>query len=255
MSKRIIVAGNWKMNKTYLEAKEFIAKLNKLPELKVETIIATPSIYVDTLYMNNEKANVHLAVQNCGEHESGAYTGEISAKMIASLNLKYAIVGHSERRQYFHESDNDIAAKVKQLYKHNITPILCVGETIEDRNTNETFNVIRKQLMKGVKHIPKEDTNRLYIAYEPVWAIGTGMTATKEQAEEVHAFIFHLLAEIFDRESASQIPILYGGSCNETNAEELFSQPHISGGLIGGASLKVDSFYQIMQIGNQISEL
>jgi triosephosphate isomerase (TIM) len=252
MSKRIIVAGNWKMNKTYLEAKEFIAKLNQLPELKTETIIAVPSIYVDTLYINNEKPNVNLALQNCSAYESGAYTGDISATMIASLNLKYCIVGHSERRQYFGETDNDISDKVEQLFKRKITPILCVGETLDQRNASETFNIIRHQLTKGVKTLTVENASKLIVAYEPVWAIGTGVTASKEQAQEVHKFIFNILADVFNDEIATQIPILYGGSCNEINAKELFSQPNISGGLIGGASLKIDSFYQIMQIAENI---
>lgn len=254
MSKRIIVAGNWKMNKTYLEAKEFIAKLNQLPELKTETILAVPSVYVDTLYANNQKKNVHLALQNCSSYEGGAYTGEVSAKMMASLNLNYCIVGHSERRQYFGEDDNAIEDKINQLYKYKISPILCVGETLEQRNANETFNVIRKQLVKGIKSIAKEDTKYLIVAYEPVWAIGTGMTATKEQAQEIHEFIYNILADIYGKDLAENVPILYGGSCNEKNAKELFTQKNIWGGLIGGASLNVETFYEIMQIAEQINE-
>jgi triosephosphate isomerase (TIM) len=253
MTKRIIVAGNWKMNKTYLEAKEFVAKMNQLPELKTETIIAVPSIYVDTLYANNQKANINIAVQNCSGYETGAYTGEVSAKMLASLNLKYCIVGHSERRQYFGETDNQISEKVDQLLKQNISPILCIGETLDQRNSEETFNILRHQLTKGVKTISKENATKLIVAYEPVWAIGTGLTATKEQAQEVHKFIYNILADVFNEEIASQIPILYGGSCNEVNAEELFSQPNIWGGLIGGASLKIDTFYQIIQIAEKLN--
>lgn len=253
MGKRIIVAGNWKMNKTYLEAKEFIVKLNQLPELKTETIIAVPSVYVDTLYANNQKSNVNLALQNCSEYEDGAYTGEVSARIIASLNLKYCIVGHSERRQYFGETDNQISEKVNQLFKQNITPILCVGETIDQRKANEAFNIIRHQLTKGVKTLTKENITKLIVAYEPVWAIGTGVTATKEQAQEVHKFIYNILADVFDEEIAGQVPILYGGSCNEENAEDLFSQPNIWGGLIGGASLKIDTFYNIMKIAETLN--
>jgi triosephosphate isomerase (TIM) len=253
MTKKIIVAGNWKMNKTYLEAKEFVAKMNQLPELKTETIIAVPSVYVDTLFANNQKANINLTVQNCSGYEGGAYTGEVSAKMLASLNIKYCIVGHSERRQYFGETDNQISEKVDQLLKQNLRPILCIGETLDQRNAEETFNILRHQLTKGVKTITKENATKLIVAYEPVWAIGTGLTATKEQAQEVHKFIYNILADVFDAEIASQIPILYGGSCNEANAEELFSQPNIWGGLIGGASLKIDTFYQIMQIAEKLN--
>jgi triosephosphate isomerase (TIM) len=252
--KKIIVAGNWKMNKTYLEAKEFIAKLNKLPELKTKTIIATPNIYVDTLYINNERENVFIAMQNCSSFESGAYTGEISAKMIASLQLKYCIVGHSERRQYFGETDEIIANKLSLLIQNNVSPIFCIGETLEEREKNETFNVLRRQLMRGLKGIDAENMKKIVIAYEPVWAIGTGVTASKEQAEEVHQFICHLLSEIYTPELAKQIPILYGGSCNEKNAEDLFNQPNIWGGLIGGASLDIESFYSIMQIAEKINE-
>ena len=252
--KKIIVAGNWKMNKTYLEAKEFIAKLNKLPELKTTAIIATPSLYIDTLFMNNERENVFLASQNCSSFEGGAYTGEISAKMLASLQLKYCIVGHSERRQYFGETDEIIADKLSLLIQNKVSPIFCIGETQEEREKNETFNVLRKQLMRGLRGITKDSIQSVVIAYEPVWAIGTGVTATKEQAEEVHQFICHLLSEIYTPEIGKQIPILYGGSCNEKNAEELFHQPNIWGGLIGGASLNIDSYYSILQIAEKINE-
>lgn len=252
--KKIIVAGNWKMNKTYLEAKEFIAKLNKLPELNTKTIIAAPSLYVDTLFMNNERGNVFLALQNCSSFESGAYTGEVSAKMIASLQLKYCIVGHSERRQYFGETDEIIADKLSHLIQNNVSPIFCIGETQAEREQNETFNVLRKRLMRGLRGISEDNIQSVIIAYEPVWAIGTGLTATKEQAEEVHQFICHLLSEIYSPEIGKRIPILYGGSCNEKNAKELFSQPNIWGGLIGGASLNIESFYTIMQIAEKINE-
>lgn len=252
--KKIIVAGNWKMNKTYLEAKEFIAKLNKLPELKTRTIIASPSLYVDTLFINNEKKNVFLALQNCSAYESGAYTGEISAKMIASLQLRYCIIGHSERRQYFGETDESIADKLTLLIQNNVSPIFCVGETLEEREKNETFNIIRRQLLRGLKGVDHENIQKVIIAYEPVWAIGTGVTASKEQAEEVHKFIFDLLSEIYSSEISKRVPILYGGSCNEKNAEELFKQPNIWGGLIGGASLNIESFYNIMQTAEKINE-
>jgi len=252
--KKIIVAGNWKMNKTYLEAKEFIAKLNQLPELKTETIVAVPNLYVDTLFINNQRSNVALAVQNCSSFEGGAYTGEVSAKMIASLQLKYCLVGHSERRQYFGETDEIIAEKIAQLVQCNVRTIFCIGETLDERQNNETFNVLRKQLIRGLKTITSDQIKNILIAYEPVWAIGTGVTATKEQAEEVHKFICQLLSELYSAELGKQIPILYGGSCNEKNAKELFSQPHIWGGLIGGASLNIEIFYTIMQIAEEINE-
>ena len=252
-NKKIIVAGNWKMNKTYLEAKEYIAKMNQFPDYNSQVIIATPSLYVDTLFINNQKEKLALALQNCSAYESGAYTGEVSAKMIASLQLKYCIVGHSERRLYFGETDESISDKLAQLIQFNVQPIFCIGETLQERQGNETFNVIRKQLVRGLKKVPLDKIENIIVAYEPVWAIGTGMTATKEQAEEVHKFIFQLLSEIYSPEAALEIPILYGGSCNEKNAEELFSQPHIWGGLIGGASLDVSTFYQIIQVAEKIN--
>jgi triosephosphate isomerase len=252
-NKKIIVAGNWKMNKTYLEAKEFIAKLNQLPDYTSQVIIAAPSLYVDTLFINNQKENLALALQNCSAYESGAFTGEISARMIASLQLKYCIVGHSERRSYFEETDEIISDKIAQLIHYNVQPIFCIGETLQEQKVNETFNVIRKQLVRGLEKVPVEKIGNIVLAYEPVWAIGTGMTATKEQAAEVHKFIFQLLSEIYNPEAAARIPILYGGSCNEKNAEELFYQPHIWGGLIGGASLDVNSFYKIIQIAEKIN--
>jgi triosephosphate isomerase len=252
-TKKIIIAGNWKMNKTYLEAKEFIAKLNQLPEFNTKCIIASPSLYIDTLYVNNQKKNVSLALQNCSAYEYGAYTGEVSAKMIASLNLEYCIVGHSERRQYFGETDEIIADKIFQLIQNKISPIFCIGETLQERDLIETFNVIRRQMLRGLKHIDINNIQNIIIAYEPVWAIGTGLTATKEQAEEVHQFICHLLSEIYNPEIGKQIPILYGGSCNEKNAEELFNQPNIWGGLIGGASLNIDNFYSIIKTAEKIN--
>lgn len=251
--KKIIVAGNWKSNKSYLEAKEFIAKMNQLPSVEAKTIIAVPSIYADILHINNQKENISIALQNSSAYEDGAYTGEISARMIASLQLKYSIVGHSERRQYFSESDDDIAKKAKKLLEYSICPIVCVGETLDERRAETTFNVIRKQLLKVIQQIDRAQAVNLIIAYEPVWAIGTGSTASVEQAQEVHQFIFNLLNEVYGVDIASNIPILYGGSCNEKNAEELFLQPNIWGGLIGGASLNIDTFYKIMQIADKIN--
>jgi triosephosphate isomerase len=251
--KRIIVAGNWKMNKTYLEAKEFIAKLNQKPAFQSEVIIGVPSVYADTLYINNQKDNVHIILQNCSHYEMGAYTGEISAKMIASLNMKYCIVGHSERRTFFGETDEIIAQKLKQLMNNAIQPIFCIGETLEDREQNKTFDVIQRQLEMGLHGVSTAQIQSVCIAYEPVWAIGTGKTATKEQAQDAHRFIFDYLVKQYGEPCAATIPILYGGSCNEHNAEELFSQPNIWGGLIGNASLNMDSFYKIISIAENMN--
>jgi triosephosphate isomerase (TIM) len=246
--KEYIVAGNWKSNKSYLDAKGYVVKLNDYPPLDVKTILAVPAIYADTLFQLSKQKNVAIALQNASSYDDGAYTGEISAKMIASLAIPYCIVGHSERRKLLGETDEQIADKIDQLYLHKITPILCIGETMEERNTGETFNIIRRQLLKGVRSLISDSSFPIIIAYEPIWAIGTGITATEEQAGEVHEFIFQILSEVLGKEKAETIPLLYGGSCNEKNAEALFRQKHIWGGLIGGASLELDSFYNIMRI-------
>lgn len=251
--KRIIVAGNWKMNKTYLEAKEFMVKLNQKKNFNTDVIIAVPSLYADTLYINNEHQHVSIILQNCSSFEEGAYTGEISANMIASLAMKYCIVGHSERREFFGESDQIISQKVNQLLKKNVSPILCVGETLPIRMENKTFDMLRNQLRLCLHDVKKKDIAKMVIAYEPVWAIGTGKTATKEEAQEVHRFIYHFLADQYGEELAAEVPILYGGSCNEKNAKELFSQPNIWGGLIGGASLEIDSFTKIIDIAEKLN--
>jgi triosephosphate isomerase len=252
--KRIIVAGNWKMNKTYLEAKEFIAKLNQKQNFNTEVILAVPSLYADTLYINNEHERVNIILQNCSSYEEGAYTGEISANMIASLAMKYCIVGHSERREFFGETDQAISQKVNQLLKKNVSPILCVGETLPIRIENKTFDMLRNQLRLCLHDVKKNSIAKMVIAYEPVWAIGTGKTATKEEAQEVHRFIYHFMADQYGEELAAEVPILYGGSCNEKNAKELFSQPNIWGGLIGGASLEIASFTKIIDIAEKLND-
>lgn len=252
--KKIIVAGNWKMNKTYLEAKEFIAKLNLKTGYNTEVILAVPSLYADTLYINSKNENVHIVLQNCSSFDDGAYTGEISARMIASLAMKYCIVGHSERRELFGETDQIISQKVNQLLLSNIKPILCIGESLSIRKENKTFDLLRNQLRLCLHDVKKKDIQNLVIAYEPIWAIGTGKTATKEEAQEVHRFIYNFLADQYGKSLAEEIPILYGGSCNEKNAEDLFRQPNIWGGLIGGASLSIESFSTIIDIADKLND-
>lgn len=252
LGNKIIVAGNWKMNKTYLEAKEFVARLNQYPSFDTEVILAVPSLYADTLYINNQKPNVHIVLQNVSEHEAGAYTGEISARMIASLAMKYCLVGHSERRTMYHETDKTIAEKIAKLVSANVLPILCIGESLEQRNSEQTFQILTQQLKIGLSQLQQDSISKILIAYEPVWAIGTGVTATAQQAAEVHAFIYDYLCQHYGHEVADHLPVLYGGSCNEKNAKELFSQPHISGGLIGGASLSFETFVEIIKIAEEL---
>ena len=252
MAKSIIVAGNWKMNKTYQEALDYISYFNQL-QFQTKAIIGAPSIYCEALQQNNINKSLHFAFQNCNEHESGAYTGEISAMMISSLGLSYCIVGHSERRQYYGETNDMISKKIDQCLHHHISPIVCCGETLEEREKSTTNQVIRAQLESSLKNVSQEQMEHIIIAYEPVWAIGTGRNASSIQAEEVHQFICHWLEQRFSLEIAKNTPILYGGSCNENNAKELFGQPNIWGGLIGGASLSPHSFEKIIQIAEEIN--
>jgi triosephosphate isomerase len=194
--------------------------------------------------------NVAVGAQNAHQAESGAYTGEISAKMIKSVGAEYVILGHSERRQYFGESNELLAAKTDTALKNDLKPIFCIGETLQEREAEEHFSIIKSQLVEGVFHLDETDFAKLVIAYEPVWAIGTGVTASSDQAQEIHAFIRIEIAAKYGQEIAANTTILYGGSCNPKNAPELFAQPDIDGGLIGGASLKSRDFIDIVKVFN-----
>ena len=193
---------------------------------------------------------IRLAAQNCHQAEKGAYTGEISVKMIESVGADFVIIGHSERRQYFNETNELLAQKVAIVIKQGLTPIFCIGETQQERESNRHFDVIREQLREGLFHLVKAEFQQVIIAYEPVWAIGTGLTASPAQAQEMHAFIRSEIAGIYNQEVADATSILYGGSCNPKNAPELFAQPDIDGGLIGGASLKARDFTDIAKVFN-----
>jgi len=252
MKNSIIVAGNWKMNKTMAEAIAFFEAMDSLALNNVEAMIALPAIFASQIKSQFPNSNVKLALQNVSDKNNGAYTGEISASMIQSLDIPYCIVGHSERRSYYHETDELIFQKIKQCLAYQITPIFCIGETLEERELGKTFKVLKQQLERGLGDLNVSNVQHIYIAYEPIWAIGTGKTATTEQAQEVHLFIFEFLQEKYGTEIASQIPLLYGGSCNTTNAEALFYQPNIWGGLIGGASLDFNSFVELLEIGKKI---
>lgn len=251
--KEIIVAGNWKMNKTYLEAKEFIARLNKKELFKTKVVLAVPSLYLDRLVENNEQPTVYIAAQNCNENKSGAFTGEVSSHMLASIGVQYSIIGHSERRTLYGETNETIAKKILQCLHSNVKPILCVGETLEEREKEETYSVIKNQLESSLAHVDISTIEKIIIAYEPVWAIGTGKTATNDQAQEVHKFIFNWLMTTYSPQIAEKIPILYGGSCNLENAKDLFSQKNIWGGLIGGASLDLEVFSKIINLAEDLN--
>ena len=247
-----IVAGNWKMNCTFDEADELInGIMEKLEntELPRETqlIVCPPFPYLE---MTSDYANdsyFMVGAQNVSDQEKGAYTGEVSAEMLESMEIDYCIVGHSERRGYYGETDKIVAAKVDQLLKHGLKPIVCVGEVLEEREAGKQLDVVKHQVEEGLFHLTAEQMKEVVIAYEPVWAIGTGKTATPEQAQEIHAHIRSLLTAKYGKELADEISILYGGSCKPSNAKELFACPDIDGGLIGGASLKADDFVAIAQ--------
>ena len=248
-----IVAGNWKMNLDYADGISLFSEIvNMVRDEKKgnqEAIICAPFIHLNSLAKLGG-TTVHVGAQNCHQNGSGAYTGEISAKMVKSVGCSYVIIGHSERRQYFAENDALLAEKTKAALVNGLTPIFCIGETLDERNNGDYFDVIKSQLTNGVFDLTPEDFSKIVIAYEPVWAIGTGLTASSEQAQEVHAFIRAEIATEFGSEIAEGVSILYGGSCNPKNAAELFAQQDIDGGLIGGASLKSRDFTDIVKAFN-----
>lgn len=249
MSRKKIVAGNWKMNKSLQEAKNLAERIteqmNDFDE--VIKIIFPPFPYLEAVHTRTSlKANCYTGAQNCHTHAAGAYTGEVSAVMLASVGCKYVLVGHSERRQYFKEKDADLVLKIKEALNNGLSPILCVGETIHERKTDNHFKVVSEQLTNVLKEFSLEEFKHVVLAYEPVWAIGTGETATSKQAQEMHAYIRNVIADIYDSGVANDVSILYGGSCNPQNAQELFACKDVDGGLIGGASLNADDFCKIV---------
>jgi triosephosphate isomerase len=250
-----IVAGNWKMNLDYHEGLSLFSEIINMIKDEVtgkqEAVVCSPFIHLHSLVqLAKGYDKISLGAQNAHQAESGAYTGEISAKMIKSVGAEYVIIGHSERRQYFGESNELLAKKTDIALKNDLKPIFCIGETLEQREANQHFSVIKSQLEEGVFHLDEEQFEQLIIAYEPVWAIGTGKTASSDQAQEIHAFIRIEIAAKYGHEIANNTTILYGGSCNPKNAPELFAQPDIDGGLIGGASLKSRDFVDIVKVFN-----
>ncbi len=246
-----IVAGNWKMNNTFQEADDLINELvefinsNDIGDIGV--IICPPAPYLELTSDSASESDLFVGAQNVNDHESGAYTGEISAAMLESMNIDYCIIGHSERRKYYHESNEMLSEKVNRAIESSIQPIFCCGELLPEREAGEYFDVVKAQLEESLFHLKEEDFEDVVIAYEPVWAIGTGVTATSGQAQEMHAFIRSLIKEKYNEDIAENTTILYGGSCNQKNAKELFANKDVDGGLIGGASLKADDFAKIIQ--------
>ncbi|HPT13722.1 MAG TPA: triose-phosphate isomerase [Bacteroidales bacterium] len=245
-----IVAGNWKMNTTFQEAEDLLYEiadlLNEQGKGDAEVIICPPSPYLEMASDIGVENDFFVGAQNVNDHESGAYTGEISAAMISSMGITHVILGHSERRTYYGENDKIIKNKIDLALKHELVPIYCCGEVLAEREKSNHFEVVRSQVSEALFHLDKEAFGKIIIAYEPVWAIGTGVTASPDQAQEMHAFIRGLIAAKYGDEVAAETTILYGGSCNAKNAAELFSQTDVDGGLIGGASLKAADFVTIV---------
>jgi len=247
--RKFIVAGNWKMNTTVPEgvalAKAVVEKSKDVPA-NVELVVAPPFTHLACVADALKGSKVQLSAQNCADHEKGAYTGEVAVNMLTSIGCQYTILGHSERRQYYGETDEKLVVKTKLALEAGLKVILCVGENLEEREAGKHFDVVTAQTKNVLYNFTAEDMKNVVIAYEPVWAIGTGKTATAAQAEEIHACIRSVIAEKFGLEVADDMTILYGGSCKPSNAKELFAEKDIDGGLIGGAALKADSFAGII---------
>ena len=249
MSRKKIVAGNWKMNVNLAESIDLIKGIisgSGKNDLVDKIVFPSFPLLKSVSDLLNNEANFFVGAQNCSEHKGGAYTGEVSCDMLQSIGCKYVLIGHSERRLYFNESDEQLALKVNQTLANQLKIVFCVGEKLQERKQDLYFDTVRKQLLDVLCNFPKDKISSLVIAYEPVWAIGTGETATPIQAQEMHAFIRHTLSSVFSEKAASEISILYGGSCNAQNAQELFSCADVDGGLIGGASLKSTEFCKII---------
>jgi triosephosphate isomerase len=248
-----IVAGNWKMNLTKEEAQILTSEIVGMSNDELETnqknvkLILCPSfIHISTaksLFKNTK--NIYLGAQNVAAQEKGAYTGEISAAMLSSYQVEYVIIGHSERRQYFKETNQEIAHKIDLIFANKMLPIFCCGETLELREEGNHINFIKNQISESLFHLSTTDFEKVVVAYEPIWAIGTGKTASSEQAQEIHAEIRKHIASKYGKEIADKTPILYGGSCNPSNAKEIFACADVDGGLIGGAALKSRDFVEI----------
>lgn len=241
MSRKKIIAGNWKMNMTPSQAVSLINELIPLVKNEdVDVVFCVPAIDIIPAVEATKGTNIKIGAENMYFEEKGAFTGEISPEMLVDAGVSYVIIGHSERREYFAETDATVNKKVLKAFEHGITPIICCGETLEQREQNVTIDFIRQQIKIALLNVSADQAKRAVIAYEPIWAIGTGKVATTEQAEEVCAAIRKCVEEIYDTDTANEIRIQYGGSVSASNAAELFAQPDIDGGLVGGASLKAD---------------
>ena len=242
-----VIAGNWKMNKSRAEAKELVSELLPLVEkADCKVVICTPYLDLETAVSGTEGSNVKVGAQNCHWADHGAFTGEIPAAMLKDVGAEYVIIGHSERRQYFGETDETVNRRTRAALDEGLTVILCCGELLAEREQGIMEEIVGKQIKVALAGVSEEELSRIIIAYEPVWAIGTGVTATADQAEEACAFIRSLIAKLYNKDAAEALTIQYGGSMNAKNAAELLSKENVDGGLIGGASLKAPDFAAIV---------
>ncbi|TLX71527.1 triose-phosphate isomerase [Labilibacter sediminis] len=244
-----IVAGNWKMNMTLQEGVELATEVNNIVASKganCGVVLGVPATHITEVVKAVDTAKVSVAAQNCADKVSGAYTGEISASMVKSTGAGHVILGHSERREYYGETNAILKEKTDLTLANGLTPIFCIGEVLEEREANKQNEVVKTQIEEALFHLSAEDFGKIVLAYEPVWAIGTGKVATPEQAQEIHAYIRSVVADKYGAEVADNCSILYGGSCKPGNAKELFANPDVDGGLIGGASLKAEDFHGII---------
>ncbi len=242
-----IIAGNWKMNKTSAEAVKFIDDIkDAVSGTDVEAVVCAPFTALKDLKKASEGTNIKIGAQNMHFEENGAYTGEISASMLNEIGVDYVIIGHSERRQYFNETDETVNKKIKKAFESGITPIFCVGETLEERESGKTKDIVKGQIEKGLKGLSKENAKEIVVAYEPIWAIGTGKTASSKDANEVISYIREILKDIFSEEVSEEVRIQYGGSVKPSNVEEIMNESDIDGALVGGASLEAKDFTELV---------
>ncbi|WP_173915674.1 triose-phosphate isomerase [Halobacillus sp. Marseille-Q1614] len=246
-----VIAGNWKMNKTHTEAEDFIQTVkNEVPSSEqVESVVCAPFPFLQKLVEATKGTSIEIGAQNMYFEESGAFTGEVSPVMLKELGVTYVVLGHSERREIFKETDEDVNKKVHAAFKHGLTPIVCVGESLEQREADQTMDHVESQVKKALEGLNDEQASKVIIAYEPIWAIGTGRTATSEQANEVCTHIRRVIIDFYGSDVAEAVRIQYGGSVKPANADELLSQSDIDGALVGGASLEADSFLKLVEAG------
>ncbi|RFU67077.1 triose-phosphate isomerase [Bacillus sp. V59.32b] len=246
-----IIAGNWKMNKNLSEARSFLEEVDSLVPSKeaMESVICAPALFLNELVTASERSDVEIGAQNMHFEESGAFTGEISPVALEDIGVKYVIIGHSERREMFNETDETVNKKTKAAFSHHLIPIVCCGETLEERESGKTNELVGNQIRKGLEGLSEEQVKQTVIAYEPIWAIGTGKSSTAEDANEVCAHIRSVVASQFSQQAADSVRIQYGGSVKPSNIQEYMSQPDIDGALVGGASLEPGSFLQLLEAG------